>query len=319
MLNAVFRKPHILIVGCGDVGLRLAALLRPRARVFALTSSPERVPLLRAAGIVPLLGNLDQPETLWRLRALAPRVAMLAPPPAHGDTDPRSRRLALALRSAMIGGTHRRGALRVVYASTSGVYGDCAGALLRETRTPRPATARARRRLDAEAHWRALGRAGAKVSVLRIPGIYDAGERSPRERLRRGLPVLRREEDVFTSHIHADDLARALWAALLRGAPQRIYHACDGTRMLAGDYLELAATLLGETPPPRLSREQLARSGLSPMALSFLSESRRLDNTRMLAELGLRLLHPDVRSGLRPPQHEGPRDTQPAAPRAGAG
>lgn len=319
MLNAVFRKPRILIVGCGDVGLRLAALLRPRARVLALTSSPERVPLLRAAGVVPLLGNLDQPETLWRLRALAARVAMLAPPPAQGDTDPRSRRLALVLRSAMIGGAPRRGALRVVYASTSGVYGDCAGAVLRETRRPRPGTARARRRLDAEAHWRALGRAGAKVSVLRIPGIYDAHERSPRERLRRGLPAPRREDDVFTSHIHADDLARALWAALLRGAPQRIYHACDDTRMLAGDYLELAAALLGEAPPPRLSREQLARSGLSPMALSFLSESRRLDNTRLLAELGLRLLYPDVRSGLRPPEREGPQDTQPAAPRAGAG
>ncbi len=314
MLNAVFRKPRILIVGCGDVGLRLAALLRPRARVLALSSSPERVPLLRAAGIVPLLGNLDQPDSLWRLRALAARVVMLAPPPAQGDTDPRSRRLALVLRSAMIGGAPRRGPLRVVYASTSGVYGDCAGALVPETRTPRPATARARRRLDAEAHWRALGRAGASVSVLRVPGIYDAHARSPRERLRRGLPVLRREQDVFTSHIHADDLARALWAAVLRGAAQRIYHVCDDTRMLAGDYLELAAELLGEASPPRLSREQLERSELSSMARSFLSESRRLDNTRMHAELGVRLHHPDVRSGLRTPPATGPGDAAAGRP-----
>ena len=301
MLNAVFRKPRVLIVGCGDIGLRLAALLRPHARVLALTSSPERVPLLRAAGIVPLLGDLDRPDTLWRLRALAPRIVMLAPPPAQGDSDPRSRRLSLVLRSAMIGGTPRRGPLRVVYASTSGVYGDCAGESVRETRAPRPATARARRRVDAEAHWRALGSAGAIVSVLRVPGIYDALQRSPRERLRRGLPVLRREDDVFTSHIHADDLARALWSALLRAAPQRIYHVCDDTRMLAGDYLELAAAMLGEPAPTRLSREQLELSELSPMARSFLAESRRLDNTRMQAELGLRLLHPDVRSGLRPP------------------
>lgn len=295
---SVFRKPRVLIVGCGDVGMRLAALLAPRVRVLALTSSEHRVAELRAAGIVPLLGDLDRPDSLWRLRALAGRVVMLAPPPAQGDTDPRSRRLALVLRSAMIGGAHSRGPLRVVYASTSGVYGDCGGELVRETRPVRPASARARRRVHAEAQWRALGRAGARVAVLRVPGIYDAQRRSPRERLRQGLPALRREDDVYTSHVHADDLARMLWVALLRGAPQRIYHACDDTRMLAGDYLDLAAALLGEAAPPRRSREQLLHGGLSPMALSFLSESRRLDNTRMHAELGVRLRHVDVRSGL---------------------
>ena len=105
-----------------------------------------------------------------------------------------------------------------------------------------------------------------------------------------------------------------LWAAVLRGAAQRIYHVCDDTRMLAGDYLELAAELLGEASPPRLSREQLERSELSSMARSFLSESRRLDNTRMLAELGLRLLHPDVRSGLRTPPATGPGDAAAGEP-----
>ena len=293
-----FRKPRLLIVGCGDVGMRLAKLLVPRVRVLALSSSPERVATLRRAGIVPLLGDLDHPDSLWRLRALAPRIAMLAPPPSRGDTDPRSRRLALVLRSAMIGGAQPTAALRVVYASTSGVYGDCGGQVVRETRAPRPATARARRRVHAEAQWRALGRAGAVVSILRIPGIYDAAQRSPRARLRAGLPALRTEDDVYTSHVHADDLARIVWRALLVGAPQRVYHACDDTRMLAGDYLDLAARLLGEAEPPRLGREQLRSSGLSASALSFLGESRRLDNTRLHAELGVRLLHPDVASGL---------------------
>lgn len=298
MLTGVLRKPRLLIVGCGDIGLRLAALLAPRMRVLALTSSEQRVPLLRAAGIVPLRGDLDQRHTLWRLRALAGRVVVLAPPPSHGDTDPRSRNLATILRSAMIGAAHARDPLRVVYASTSGVYGDCAGAVVSETRPLRPASARARRRAHAEAQWRQIGRAGARVSILRVPGIYDAAQRSPRERLRRRLPVPSRDDDVYTSHVHADDLARIVLAALLRGAPQRVYHACDDTRLLVGDYLELAAQLLGEPAPPRLGRDALQHSALSPMALSMLSESRRLDNTRMHAELGVRLRHPDVRSGL---------------------
>ncbi len=290
--------------------MRLASLLLPRLRVLALTSSAGRVESLRRAGIVPLLGDLDRIDTLWRLRGLAQRVVVLAPPLAQGDTDPRSRRLAVVLRSAMIGAGAVAGQRsgRVVYASTSGVYGDCGGARVSETRAPRPASARARRRLHAEAQWRALGRAGACVSIVRVPGIYDALQRSPRERLRRRLPVLRAEDDIYTSHIHADDLARVLALALWRGARQRIYHASDDTGMLAGDYLDLAARLLGEPSPPRVSRQAIGASGLSPMALSFLVESRLLDNTRMRAELGARLRYPDVASGLREAR------TQAAAP-----
>ncbi len=298
MLTTVLRKPRVLIVGCGDIGLRLAALLRPRLRVLALTSSPERVALLRQAGIVALRGDLDRIDTLWRLRGLADRVVMLAPPPARGTTDTRALHLATVLRSAMIGAAPRRPGLRILYASTSGVYGDCRGEVVPETRVPKPQTERARRRLHAEAQWRALGRVGARVGVLRVPGIYDAAARSPRARLRSGLPALRRQDDVYTNHIHADDLARVLRLALWRAAPQRVYNVCDDTRILAGDYLDLAAACLGEPPPPRRSREQLAGSALSPMALSFLSESRRLDNGRMHAELGARLLYADVRSGL---------------------
>lgn len=291
-------------------------------RVLALTSSAHRVPLLRDAGVVPLRGDLDQPDSLWRLRGLARRVVMLAPPPTHGDTDPRSRRLAVLLRGAMIGAAGQRPALRVVYASTSGVYGDCGGAWVSETRPVRPATARARRRVHAEAQWRWLGRGGAQVSILRIPGIYDAAQRSPRERLRKRLPVPSREQDVYTNHVHADDLARVLRVALLRGAPQRVYHASDDTHMLVGDYLALAAVLLGEPEPPRLDREALRESGLSAMALSMLGESRRLDNTRMHAELGVRLRYPDVRSGLLPaaPRVEssvGPAVEPPAERQAG--
>jgi nucleoside-diphosphate-sugar epimerase len=188
-----------------------------------------------------------------------------------------------------------------VYASTSGVYGDCGGARIDETRRLNPATERARRRADAEARVRWFGRAtGACVSVLRVPGIYasDRPGGHPRERLARGTPVLAAGDDVFTNHIHADDLARACVAALFRGAPQRAYHASDDTELAMGDYFDLAADLAGLPRPPRISRAQ-ARERLSPVQLSFLSESRRLDNARLKRELRLKLRYPTVADGLR--------------------
>ena len=287
------RRPRLLIVGCGDIGLRVLALLKERWQVLALTSSPQRVPLLRAAGATPLPGNLDEPSTLGRLGALADAVLHLAPPPAEGEGDPRTRALLQALAR---GGCVRR----IVYASTTGVYGDCGGARFDETRALNPATARARRRVDAEAQLRWFGRrTGAAVTILRVPGIYatDRPGGHPRERLARGTPVLAAEHDVYTNHIHADDLARACVAALFRGRPQRVLHASDDTELKMGDYFDLAAELCGMPPPRRLPREQAERE-LNPMLLSFMSESRRLDNTRLRRELRLVLRYPTVREGL---------------------
>jgi nucleoside-diphosphate-sugar epimerase len=292
-LPAVFRRPRLLIVGCGDVGLRVVRQLQGRFRVRALTSQPDRRGALRAAGALPLLGNLDVPATLGRLGALAPAVLHLAPPPSEGDGDPRT--VAL-LRALSRGGVTQR----LVYASTTGVYGDAAGARFDETRRVAPATARGRRRVAAEARLRWFGRtSGACVSLLRIPGIYatDRPGGHPRERLLRGTPVLAPADDVYTNHIHADDLARACIAALFRGAPQRVYHASDDTELKMGDYFDLAADLCGLPRPPRISREA-ATAQLSPTLLSFMSESRRLANTRLRCELRLGLRYPTVREGL---------------------
>lgn len=292
-----FRQGRVLIVGCGDVGLRAAKRLMPRCRVLALTSTPARVPELRMLGVVPLLGSLDQPGTLARLAGLATRVVHLAPPPSSGDSDPRTRALLQALS--------RRGAVRsLVYGSTTGVYGDAQGLRFDETRGVAPSTDRARRRVDAEAHVRWWGRRtlqGARACVLRIPGIYalDREGGDPRERVKRGAPVLQAGQDIHTNHIHADDLARACLAALWRGAPQRIYHVCDDTDLPMGDYFDLVADLWGLPRPPRLSREA-ARAQLSPMQWSFLSESRRLSNGRLKSELRLTLSYPHVRDGLSP-------------------
>ncbi|OYY63110.1 MAG: NAD(P)-dependent oxidoreductase [Burkholderiales bacterium 28-67-8] len=290
---SVFQRPTLLIVGCGDVGMRVLRLLRGRYRLLALTSSPQRAAALRAAGAVPLPGNLDEPTTLARLAGLADAVLHLAPPPLQGASDPRTRHLlnALALRGRV---------RRIVYASTSGVYGDCGGERFDETRAVNPTTDRARRRVDAETQLRWYGRAhGVRVSILRIPGIYatDREGGHPRERLLRGTAVLRAEDDVHTNHIHADDLARACVAALTRALPQRVVHASDDTDLKMGDYFDLAADVCGLPRPPRITRSEAAER-LSPMLMSFMSESRRLDNRRLKRELRLRLRYPTVRDGL---------------------
>jgi nucleoside-diphosphate-sugar epimerase len=297
-LPARFRRLRLLIVGCGDVGLRVARALPPRVRVLALTSSPERVPHLRAAGIVPLQGDLDAPASLARLAGLAHRVVHLAPPPGDAKDDRwrdlRTQGLLRALRRRSAPGA-------LVYGSTSGVYGDCGGDLVREVRAVAPRTPRARRRVDAERQLRAFGRAaGVRISVLRIPGIYapDREGGTPRERLLRGTPVLAAPDDVYTNHIHADDLARAVRAALWCGRPQRVYHASDDTVLKMGDYFDLAADLYGLPRPPRIPREA-AREQLPVSVLSFMGESRRLDNTRLKKELRLKLRHPTVATGLR--------------------
>ena len=294
-LPSRFRRERLLIIGCGDVGQRVVHVQR-HVRVLALTSSPARVPALRAQGVTPIVGDLDAPATLQRLSGWATRVVHLAPPPLHGVTDPRT----LALTRLWLQRTAPRS---VVYGSTSGVYGDCAGAWVSEARCVQPHTPRAQRRVDAELRLRHLARLrgnAVQVSVLRIPGIYapDREGGTPRERLLRGTPVLTCEDDVFTNHIHADDLARACQLALWRGQTQRSYNVNDDSQMLMGDYFDRAAALYGLAPPPRISRSQAA-TVLSAMQLSFISESRRLVNTRMKRELRLQLRYPTVERGLR--------------------
>lgn len=267
-------------------------------QVMALTSNPERRAALRSMAVTPLLGDLDQPATLRRLAGVATRVLHLAPPPGEGGgrdawwRDPRTQALTRALRMRSL-------PVSLVYASTSGVYGDCAGELVREERPLAPGTPRAQRRVDAEASIRHLGRAGVRASILRIPGIYapDREGGTPQARLLKRTPVLEAGDDVYTNHIHADDLARACVAAVWRGKAQRAYHVSDGQHMRMGDYFDLAADLYGLPRPPRIPRSA-AKEQLSLMLLSFMSESRRLDNQRMLRELGVRLQFPDVAAGL---------------------
>jgi nucleoside-diphosphate-sugar epimerase len=278
--------------------LRLARGLRGRVSLLALTSSPWRIGELRQAGVTPMRGNLDAPATLARLAGVATRVVHLAPPPGDGNAqwwrDPRTQAVLRVLR-------RRSAPASMVYGSTSGVYGDCAGDRVSESRLPDPRTPRAQRRFDAERAMRHHGRAAhVRTSILRIPGIYaqDRDQGTPRERLMKGTPVLEAQDDVYTNHIHADDLARAIAATLWRGKAQRIYNVADDTELKMGDYFDLAADLYGLPRPRRLPRDT-AKDELPLMLLSFMSESRRLDNTRLKRELRLTLAYPTVRDGLR--------------------
>jgi nucleoside-diphosphate-sugar epimerase len=277
-----FKQTRILIVGCGDVGLRVAKALPRHVRVLATTSSSERVQELRNQNIKPLQANLDAPASLQRLAGLASYVLQLAPPPTRpstGMTDPRTASLLQALK--------RRSKPSVVYASTTGVYGNCNGEWVDETRTVNPQTARAKRRVDAEIRVRQFGaQSSVRASILRIPGIYAADREGgdPLDRVRQGTPVLVSEDDVYTNHIHADDLAKACIAALYRGKPQRVYNVAEDSGIKTGDYYDALADAAGLPRPPRITRAE-AEATLSPMRLSFLSESRRVGNERMKREL----------------------------------
>ena len=286
-----FGKPSILIIGCGDIGIRVAKQLSLGHRVFALTSSSHRFQELREAGATPILGNLDQPESLWRLAGLAQTVIHLAPPQNQGNRDHRTRNL---LRILAQGSSAVR---RLIYVSTTGVYGDHRGAKVSELTPVNPQSERAQRRVDAERVLRLWGPAhGIAVTILRVPGIY-AANRLPLERLQSQTPALLPEEDAYSNHIQSDDLASLICAAVYHGKPQRVINACDGGQTKMGDYFDEVADAFGLERPPRMSASEIQKV-VSPMLWSFMRESRRVTNAR-LHELKTPLHYPSVADFLK--------------------
>jgi nucleoside-diphosphate-sugar epimerase len=285
------KMERLLIVGCGDIARRAIPLLTAHYVVQALVRDPaQRRPLLRQ-GVKPITGDLDKPWTLAKLAGYAGVILHFAPPPATGNSDTRTANLVRALSRAAIL------PWRLVYLSTSGVYGDHGGARIGESAALLPNTDRAKRRLDAESRLMRWGRAhSVKVSVLRVPGIY-AADRLPLARIREGTPVLNENDDVYTNHIHADDLARVAVAAIGHGRPGRTYNVCDDSEIKMGDWFDLVADSFNLPRPQRISRSAAQRA-ISPQLLSFMSESRRLDNARMKRELGVILRYPTVAAGL---------------------
>lgn len=292
---------RLLIVGCGDVALRTIPLLTKGYRVYALVRDPAKRAVLRALGVTPLLGDLDDRNSLVRIAGLADTVLHFAPPPntpplrrggREGlDVDTRTRNLLGALSK----GHRQRGSLpkRLVYISTSGVYGDCGGAWVSETHPLNSTSPRSRRRVDAEMQIRVWARRNrVSTSILRVPGIY-AADRLPLSRIQQGMPGIIASEDSYTNHIHADDLARISVAALQHGKACRMYHASDDSQLKMGEYFDLVADAYRLPRVPRISRAEAQRV-LSPMLLPFMNESRRLTNQRMKRELRVKLNYPTV-------------------------
>jgi nucleoside-diphosphate-sugar epimerase len=268
---------RLMIVGFGDIARRLLPLLPPEAALRRVS---------RSEGY-----DLDRPETLSGVDGWADAVLHCAPPPNTGDHDPRTANLLTILERGIL-------PARLVYISTSGVYGDCGGARVDETRALAPQSERARRRAAAEALLGAwCAKRGVVLVVLRAPGIY-AADRLPLERLRAGTPVLRDEEDVYTNHVHADDLAAIALHALRPDAPPGAYNASDDSELKMGQWLDLVAERFGLPRPPRVARRD-APGRIPAALLSFMNESRRLDNRKMKELLGVRLRYSTVYDGLR--------------------
>ena len=289
-------KQKLLLVGCGDIALRAAPLLRVHYQLLGLCRRPENYDKLRLCGITPIFGDLDNPKSLNRLAGIAYAVLHLAPPPNHGKRDLRTTNLLVALTKRS---TIKEIILpqRFIYISTSGVYGDCNGALIDETYPINPQTERSLRRADAEIQIRNWGlRNRVRVSILRVPGIY-AADRLPLVRLRESAPMLLPDEDCFTNCIHADDLVRIIFAALHHAKPGRIYHACDDSRLKMGEYFDLIADRFGIPRPPRVARAN-ANEHISVGMLSYIEESRQLMNIRIKNELHVNLRYPTVAEGI---------------------
>lgn len=293
-----FRRPRVLVVGCGDIGLRLADMLADRAHVFGVVRRDDAAAAVRASGAMPLRADLDARLTLRRLACIADRVVYLAPPPAAGSTDPRTMRALASIArasppaSGMVARSPRRPP-RWVYVSTTGIYGDRGGAQIDETVPPAPASMRARRRVDAEQRLRNAARGGRiALSILRAPGIY-AADRLPTERLAKRVPAIVDDEDSYTNHVHADDLARAAWIASLRAPNARAFNVVDASALKMGQWFDLVADATGLPRPPRMPRERIA-AHVSPAMLSFMAESRRISGERLARELRMRLRYPTV-------------------------
>jgi len=281
----------ILIVGCGYVGRHVAALEQAQgAKVMGLARSAQSAQRLLASGIEPVPGDLDGPASLRGVPAAGTLLYYFAPPPAVGVSDPRMEALTAALTPPDLPS-------RVVLISTTGVYGDCRGEWVTEERPPNPQVDRARRRLAAETTLRRWGKArDVPIIILRVPGIYGPGK-LPEKRLRKGLPMLREEDAPFSNRVHIDDLARACVAAGYRGRSGGVYHISDGHPTTMTDFFYKVADALGVPRPPAITLEE-ARKQLGPGMLSYLAESKRLDNRRMRAELGVEPRYPDLASGL---------------------
>lgn len=290
-------KPSV-IFGCGDVGRRIAKELNDgsssdsqiNAYANSIQSQQQAAKLGVACQIIDL-DNLVTNSDIDYSVCPASELYYTVAPQKDGLTDRRSESLIKHFMAADI-----RPA-KVVIISTTGVYGDCNGEWVCESSPTEPQTERGQRRLDLERQWLSWGESQkVSVVVLRVPGIY-AFSRLPRARLERKTPVVRASECGFSNRVHADDLARMCILAMRKAPAGEIYNATDGVPGKISEYLQAAAHALGYPPLPEISMSQ-ARQQLSQGMLSYLSESRKISNQKLVDELGYQFLYPDFKEGI---------------------
>ena len=280
----------MFIIGCGYLGRRVATALRERGEpVTGIVRSEDSAKAVAALGAEPLRLDLER-DSLDMLQCAGERMFHFAPPPGPGADDPAMARLLGAF--ARVG--HPR---RLVYISTTGVYGDCEGAWVDETWPARPVAERALRRWDAEQQLRRWSSdSGAELVILRVAGIY-ACDRLPLARIREGQPVVNTDEAPWSNRIHIDDLTAVCLAAMERAPVGALYNVCDGSPSTMTDYFCRVADAAGLPRPPQIPLAE-APGRVSAGMLSYLRESRRLSNRRMCDELGVRLRFPSLADGL---------------------
>lgn len=282
---------NVVIVGCGDIGERVAVkAIAEGAAIHALVRREDRAKELRRLGFDAEVANLDLPASLPIFPTRGAVLYYFAPPPGGGVNDPRVRNFL----STIAPGAEPS---KIIYISTSGVYGNCRGEIVTEETPVNPETTRAKRRYAAECAFREWGaERGVPVVVLRVTGIYGPG-RLPYTQLQNGLPVLREEEAPFTNRIHAEDLAEICIAAAERGDDGDIFNITDGETSTMTHYFTMVADALGLPRPQQITMEE-AKQVMPPLMLSYFSESRKMDNTKILTKLGVRLKYPTLQEGL---------------------
>jgi nucleoside-diphosphate-sugar epimerase len=291
MQHAVHDRPHLIIAGCGYVGRRLVRRIADRYDITAVVRTPSSGETLANEGIRAIVLDLDRVRVTASIpeRLDQEAIVYLAPPPSFGESDLRlDRFLQLATVPPKT----------FVYISTTGVYGDTEGAMVDESTPVAPRTDRARRRVTAEEMTRVwCTERHVRRVVLRVPGIYGPG-RLPLERMRKGEAIVREDEAGISNRIHVDDLVSACIAAITNPQARGAYNVTDGTAVSASTFLRTLCELAGLPPPPQVSMVE-AQLTFSPERLTFLNESRRVSNERMLRHLGVTLRYPDFVEGIR--------------------
>jgi len=281
-----------LIVGCGDIGKRVGAILIDQgAQVTVTAKTEERAAELENKGFSLVVGNFDFQEDTPQLPCAGRQVFYFMPPQGGGKSDYRMLNFCRQL-------SPENKPAKLVYISTSGVYGDCGGEVVTEDRPINPQTARAMRRASAESQLAEQAKTlGFELVILRVTGIYGPG-RLPVARIMQGHPVLRPEDASFTNRIHAFDLVQVCLAAMERGEDGDIFNVCDGQQSSMTDYFLAVADLYDLERPKQISMAK-AEEVMNPLMLSYQKESRRMSNRKMLEKLNITLQYPTLQDGLK--------------------